>query len=87
MNEIFNIKEVSEYLKCSVSTIRNLVRNKEINFYRIGNRLFFKKSSIDNWISKQEFNNMQDSVYETKIKSLKSEVSWNEIKYKNSSEF
>lgn len=74
MNETFNIKEVSKYLKCSISGIRNLVRNKNIPFYRVGNRLFFKKSSIDLWIDEQEKNNMQDTIYETKIKPLESEV-------------
>lgn len=74
-NETFNIKEVAQYLKCSVSGIRNLVRDKEIPFYRIGNRLFFKKASIDLWINNQEFSNMQESDYEIRIKSLKSEVS------------
>lgn len=74
-NETMNIKEVSEYLRCSISTIRNLVRNKEINSFRVGNRLFFRKSTINNWILQQEIGNMQDNNYETKIKPLKSEVS------------
>lgn len=74
MNETFNIKEVANYLKCSISGIRNLVRNKNIPFYRVGNRLFFKKSSIDLWIDKQEKNNMQDTICETKIKPLENEV-------------
>ena len=73
-NETMNIKELAEYLRCSVSTIRNLVRNKEINSFRVGNRLFFRKSSINNWILKQEISNMQDNNFETKIKPLKREV-------------
>ena len=35
MNETFNIKELSEYLKFSISGIRNLVRSKKIPYYRI----------------------------------------------------
>lgn len=75
-NETFTINEASQYLRCSVSGIRNLVRNKTIPFYRLGNRLYFKKSSLDKWITQQEVNNLLDSVTdtETKIKSLKSEV-------------
>lgn len=34
-NEVFNVKEVAEYLHCSISGIRNLVKNKNIPFYRI----------------------------------------------------
>jgi excisionase family DNA binding protein len=74
-NQSFNIKEVSNYLKCSISGIRNLVRNKKIPFYRIGNRLFFKKSSIDLWINNQEYSNMKETDYQIKIKPLKREVS------------
>ena len=75
-NETFTINEASQYLRCSVSGIRNLVRNKTIPFYRLGNRLYFKKSSIDKWITQQEVNNLLDSVTdtETKIKPLKSGV-------------
>lgn len=35
MNEAFDVKEVAEYLKCSISGIRNLVRNKKIPYFRI----------------------------------------------------
>ncbi len=74
-NETFNIKEVAKYLKCSESLIRNLVRKKAIVYFRVGNRLYFKKSSIDKWITQQEVNNILDSaVDEIKIKPLKSEV-------------
>ena len=74
MNETLNIKELSKYLKCSVSGIRNLVRDKRIPYFRVGNRLFFKTSSIETWISNQEINNMQKSEYEAKIKPLEREV-------------
>lgn len=75
MDETFNIKEVALYLKCSISGVRNLVRDKKIPFYRIGNRLFFKKSSIDLWINTQEINNTRAYSYEPMIKPLRSEVS------------
>ena len=74
MSETFNIKEIAKYLKCSVSGIRNLVRSKSIPYYRIGNRLFFKKESIDLWIQNKEIQNMQQNEYCAKIKSIKSEM-------------
>lgn len=49
--ETFNIKELSVYLHCSISMVRKLVTNKEIPFYRIGNRLFFRKDLIDIWVN------------------------------------
>ena len=74
MNDTLDIIELSIYLKCSVSVIRKLVRNNGIPFFRIGNRLSFRKESIDLWIKNQEMKNFQDKTYELKVMSLKSEV-------------
>lgn len=70
MNETFNIKEASIYLKSSISSLRKMVRNKSIPFYRIGNKLFFRKEAIDLWIYNQEQKNLNVDTYETKIKKL-----------------
>ncbi len=70
MNTIFNVEEVAKYLNCSVSCIRSLVRNKSIPHFRIGYRLHFNKTSIDNWISNQESQNMQQEEYSTKVRNL-----------------
>ena len=78
MNETFNISELCDYLRCSESFIRQLVRNKSIKSFRIGNRLYFKKSSIDDWIETQELNSIRDTQDESKIKNMESEVSKNE---------
>lgn len=74
MNETFNIKEASNYLKCSESILRKMVKNKTIRYYRIGNRIFFRKESIDLWIQNQEIQNVHSNNYEIKVKPLKSEV-------------
>ena len=69
MNDTLDIIELSIYLKCSVSVIRKLVRNNGIPFFRIGNKLYFKKSAIDLWIQNQELKNSQ---YEnTDFKSIR----------------
>jgi len=51
---ILNINELSSYLKCSVSTIRNLVKKSKIPYFRIGVKLYFKLTSIEEWICKNE---------------------------------
>ena len=56
--EILNIKEVSEYLHCSISTIRKLIRANQIPYFRIGNRLLFNREQIDNWIFRQTSNTL-----------------------------
>ena len=53
MNEVFNVKEVAKYLHCSQSTIRKLLKKKQIPSFRIAYRIFFKKEHIDLWINNQ----------------------------------
>lgn len=51
-NEFMNIKEVSAYLYLSVATIYGKVSKGELPNYKRGKRLMFKKSEIDDWITK-----------------------------------
>lgn len=53
MEDVFNVQELTEYLRCSQSTVRKLIRNNEILSFRIASRIFFKKALIDMWIQKQ----------------------------------
>lgn len=68
--QVFTVKEIADYLNCSVSSIRALVRNKEIPFFRIGSKLNFNKEAIDNWVHNQELYNMQQEEATIKIKHL-----------------
>ena len=68
--QVFNVKEVANYLSCSVSSIRPLVRNREIPYFRIGSKLNFNKEAVDDWVHNQELQNMQHEEYTTKIKRL-----------------
>lgn len=43
MNEVFTVKEVAEYLHCSQSTIRKLLKNNQIPSFRVTYKVFFKK--------------------------------------------
>ena len=53
MDEIFDVKELTRYLHCSDSTVRKLIKNREIPNFRIANRIYFKKALIDIWIQNQ----------------------------------
>ena len=53
MDEVFDIKELTRYLRCSDSTVRKLIKNREIPNFRIANRIYFKKALIDIWIQNQ----------------------------------
>lgn len=50
MDEILDVKEVTKYLHC---TVRKLIKRREIPNFRIANRIYFKKTLIDNWIYNQ----------------------------------
>ena len=45
--------ELTQYLHCSDSTVRKLIKNREIPNFRIANRIYFKKALIDMWIQNQ----------------------------------
>ena len=53
MEEVLNVKELTKYLRCSDSTVRKLIKNKEIPNFKIANRFYFKKELIDIWIQNQ----------------------------------
>ncbi len=46
---VLTTSEVSLILGVSESRIRHLVSNKEIPHYRQGNKVFFRKSEIEDW--------------------------------------
>lgn len=51
---VFNVKEVTKYLSVSESTVRKLVREKKIPYFRILSKILFDKEQIDNWISNNQ---------------------------------
>lgn len=57
MKDILEIKELSNYLQVSISEIRKLVRQKNIPYFRIGNRLKFDLANINLWIEELEEKN------------------------------
>jgi excisionase family DNA binding protein len=63
MKEIYNIKELSNYLKISPSEIRKLVRQNKIPYFRVGNRIKFEKQSINEWIENLEKDNSRNSIF------------------------
>ncbi len=48
--EILNIKELSQYLNCSISSIRKLIRDNQIPYFRICSKICFNKKQIDAWV-------------------------------------
>lgn len=51
------VKEAAPYIGSSEYKLREMVNNKEIPHYRIGNRIMFRKEKLDEWIERQEERN------------------------------
>ena len=61
--EICDIKKLSRYLNISVSGIRNLVREKRIPFFKIGNRLKFDLKKVNLWIDEKQDVESKQSIF------------------------
>lgn len=70
--DILNVRELANYLKCSESKIRNLVRDKAIPNFRIGSKINFNKEAINLWIKNQEMTNTnKENINQNRIISIK----------------
>lgn len=68
--DIMNVKELAEYLKCSQSAIRNLVKDNAIPHFRIGVKINFNKEAINEWIKNQERKNTLKLTKQNEIKTI-----------------
>ena len=55
---MFDVKQLAEYLNVSISLIRKLVKNKDIPYVRLGVKILFSKSEIDKWLLEQQKDNL-----------------------------
>ena len=62
MEDVLDVKEAAEYLHCSTSTIRKLMKNNEIPYFRVAYRIFFKKQFLDNWVEDQCKENLKEAL-------------------------
>ncbi|MFA5305908.1 MAG: helix-turn-helix domain-containing protein [Candidatus Babeliales bacterium] len=53
--------EAAEHIGCSYGKLMQMVRNGEIPHFRIGNRVFFMKEKLDEWLDEK---NQDDSIYQ-----------------------
>jgi len=47
-------KEVQEYLRISSATLDRLIRHKEIPYIKLGRRVLFRKSDIDEFLESKK---------------------------------
>lgn len=56
--ETLTIKELARYLKTSSSTIRRLIKEGNLPYFKVGGIIKFNKTTIDNWVKEQEFKSL-----------------------------
>ena len=58
-NELLNAQEAAEYLHMSYWNLMDLVRRKKIPNIRYSRKVFFRKSTLDNFIDELEASSMK----------------------------
>lgn len=58
-SEIMDAKEAAQYLKISYWLLLKLVRESQFPSFRCGSKVMFRKSTIDDFITKQEVNSVR----------------------------
>lgn len=57
-SNMFDVKQLAEYLNVGISLIRKLVKNKDIPHVRLGAKILFSKIEIDKWLLEQQKDNL-----------------------------
>ena len=53
METLYDIKEMSKYLKKSEASVRKLIWERKIPYYKIGGKILFMESDIKAWLNKK----------------------------------
>ncbi|MED4602554.1 excisionase [Paenibacillus validus] len=59
--ETLDVGEAAEYLRVSKWIIYDMVRCKQIPFFRVRTRIFFKRRELDQWCAQQGARNSSTS--------------------------
>ena len=59
-DDFMNIEQVASFVGLSKATVYGLTHERKIPHFKAGKRLYFKKSDIVNWITKNRVNTKQE---------------------------
>ena len=71
--EVMTIQELATFLHCSMSNIRNMVKAKEIPYFRLGYRIYFNKNTIEMWLHNKEMQSL-NNISQNQLKSINGSV-------------
>jgi excisionase family DNA binding protein len=61
-HKFLTVREISEYLALKVSTLYVKVEERSIPHYRIGRRVQFRKTDIEEWIDQHKVETVDSSI-------------------------
>ena len=62
--EVLNTSEVAMMLNVAVQTVRNMMHERAIPYYKRGGKAFFKKSEIDKWLLRTRVKDWTEMIEE-----------------------
>ncbi len=68
---LWNSKTAAEYLGISYWSMTELARKKRIPFVHVGDRPYFRKETLDQWVSDQEMASIKPETNRFGIKKIK----------------
>jgi len=60
VDEFMDIDQTASFLAMSKTTIYGMTHQRKIPYFKVGKRLFFKKSEIEQWIVSKRINTYDD---------------------------
>lgn len=54
---VFNLQEACRFLNVSQSTLRKMIKNNELPFFKQSGQYFFRQTSLDDWMDRLEKKN------------------------------
>lgn len=59
MERLWDVKDVSEYLKVPVATLRQWCSKKSLPYVKIGGHVRFRKEDVEKWVAQKVVGNAE----------------------------
>lgn len=70
-NELLDVNQAAQYLNVNKMTIRRLVNDREITFYRVKSKILIKTSDIEQYLEKNKVEGFYSAIKKVNIKNNK----------------
>ncbi len=70
-NVLLDVSQAAEYLNVNKMTIRRLVNDREITFYRVKSKILIKTSDIEQYLENNKVEGFYNAIKKVNIKNNK----------------